>query len=111
MEVVQVQLPSELLQRIRQEISSDEALSQVVEEAVQMWLDNRHTQKIQGEKGLHVLRKAGMVMDASRQRALAEAIMPPLDSETAPDRDQVETALSRLKVPLSEDIMAMRGER
>ncbi len=111
MEAVQVQLPSELLQRIRQEIPSDEALSQVVEEAVQMWLDNRHAQKIQGEKGLHVLRKAGMVMDSSRQRALAEAIMPPLDSERTPDREQVETALSRLKVPLSEEIMAMRGER
>jgi hypothetical protein len=50
-------------------------------------------------------------MDGARQRALADAIMPPLRAEDMPSREQVEAALSRLKVPLSEEVMAMRGER
>jgi hypothetical protein len=36
-----VPLPSDLLQRLRQEIPSDEALSQVVAEAVHMGLEKR----------------------------------------------------------------------
>jgi len=50
-------------------------------------------------------------MDGARQRALADAIMPSLRAEAIPSREQVETALSRLKVPLSEEIVTMRGER
>jgi hypothetical protein len=50
-------------------------------------------------------------MDSARQRALAEAMMPPRGAEGPPDREQVEIALPRLKVPLSEEIMTMRGER
>jgi Arc/MetJ-type ribon-helix-helix transcriptional regulator len=111
MEAVQVQLPSELVERLRQEVSSDEALSQIVAEAVQMWLEQRHTEKVRKEQGLRMLRQAGLAMDGARQRALADAILPPLRAEDVPNREQVEAALARLKVPLSEEIMAMRGER
>ena len=111
METVQVDLPSDLVARLRQEVSSDEALSQIVAEAVQMWLQQRHTEKVEKEQGLHMLRQAGLAMDGARQRALADAIMPPLRAEDVPSREQVEAALARLKVPLSEDILAMRGER
>ena len=112
MEDVQVHLPSDLLQRLRREIPSDEALSQVLAEAVQMWLEKRREhENLNEEKGLHMLRQAGIAMDSSRQRALAEAIMPSLGAEGPPDREQVEAALSRLKVSLSEEIVTMRGER
>lgn len=112
MEDVHVHLPSDLLQRLRREIPSDEVLSQVVAEAVHMWLEKRREHKNQKEeKGLHMLRQAGIAMDSARQRALAEAIMPPRGVEGPPDREQVEIALSRLKVPLSEEIVTMRGER
>jgi hypothetical protein len=111
MEAVQVQLPSELVQRLRQEIPSDEALRQVVVEAVQLWLEKRRAEKIQKARGLDILRQAGLVMEGGRQRGLADAMMPSLRTEQVPSREQVEAALARLKVPLSEDIMAMRGER
>ena len=111
MGVVQVHLPSELVERLRQEMASDDALSQVVTEAVQLWLAQRHTEKVQKAQGLHMLRQAGLAMESARQRALADALMPPMRAEDAPSREQVEAALARLQVPLSEDILAMRGER
>ena len=111
MEVLQVELPRELVQRLRQEMAADDVLSQVIAEAVQLWLERRHAEKVQTERGLHVLRQAGLVMDGARQRALADAMMPTRRSEGKPSREQVEEALSRLKVPLSEEILAMRGER
>ena len=111
MDTLQVQLPPELVQRLRKELPSDAELSQVVVEAVQMWLEKRRTEKTQKAQGLHILRQAGLAMDGARQRALVDAIMPTLRAEEAPSREQVEAALARLKVPLSEEIMAMRGER
>lgn len=110
MEAVQVPLPPELVQRLRQEGASDESLSQVVVEAVQLWLETRRTAKTQQEQSLALLRRAGLAMDSTQQRALADALLSPLRAEDMPSRTQVEAALSQLKVPLSEEIMAMRGE-
>src|SRR5215831_6009579 len=111
MEAVQIQLPSELVHRLRQEVASDEELHQVIVEAVQMWLDKRHAERAQKERGLRLLREAGLVMDEPRQQALADAMMPTLRAAEALSHEQVEAALSRLKVPLSEELIAMRGER
>jgi predicted transcriptional regulator len=111
MEVLQVELPPELVQRLRQAMATDEILSQVIAEAVQMWLQRRHAEQRQTEQGLQVLRHAGLVMDGARQRALAAAMRPTRCAEDAPTRAQVEAALSRLHVPLSEEILAMRGAR
>ena len=111
MEAVQVQLPPELMQRLRREIASEEMLSQIVAEAVHMWLEQRRTAKAQKNQGLDMLRHAGLAMDGARQRALADALMPPLCAEDTPSREQVEAALSQLKVPLSEEVIAMRGKR
>jgi len=111
METVQIQLPLALVQRIRLEISSDEALSQVVAEALQMWLERQRRGKIKKEKVLQTLRQAGVVMASERQRALVEAMMPALPPDEVPTRAQVEAALATLKVPLSAEIIAMRGER
>ena len=111
MEAVQVQLPPELMQRLRQEIASEAMLSQVVAEAVHMWLEKRRTEKAQKDQSLAMLRAAGLAMDGARQRELADALIPPLRTEDMPSREQVEAILSRLKVPLSEEVIAMRGER
>jgi Arc/MetJ-type ribon-helix-helix transcriptional regulator len=111
METVQIQLPPPLVQRIRQEISSDEALSQVVAEAIQMWLERRREEKVEKEKVLQTLRQAGVVIASERQRALAEAMMATLPIEKAPTRAQVEASLAKLRVPLSAEIIAMRGKR
>lgn len=110
METVQIQLPPPLVQRIRQEISSDEALSQVVAEAIQMWLERRREEKVEKGKVLQTLRQAGVVIASERQRALAEAMMATLPIEEAPTRAQVEASLAKLRVPLSAEIIAMRGK-
>lgn len=111
METVQIQLPLALVQQYSKKCLHNEALSQVVAEAIQMWLERRSEGK--GERGdaLQALRQAGLVMDSERQRALAEAMMAPLPLKEAPTRAQVEDSLAKLKVPLSEEIIAMRGER
>jgi len=41
METIQIQLPPALLQQLRQEVSSNEKLSQLIAEAIQMWLEKR----------------------------------------------------------------------
>lgn len=111
METVQVPLPPELVQRLQRELSAGLALSDVVAEALQLWLEKRQVEKRQQARGLEALRRAGLAMEGTRQRALAEAMLPALRPEDRPDRDQVEAALSRLTVPLSDDLIAMRGER
>lgn len=111
METVQIQLPLALVQQIQQEIPSTEALSQVIVEAVQMWLERRREGKSEREDALQILRQVGVVMGSERQLALAEAMMAPLSLEEAPTRAQVEDSLAKLKVPLSKEIIAMRGER
>ena len=100
-----------LVQQIQQEIPSTEALSQVIAEAIQMWLERRREGKRERRDALQTLRQAGVVMDPERQRALAEAMMAPLPLEEAPTRAQVEDSLAKLRVPLSKEIIAMRGER
>lgn len=111
METIEIQLPPTLMQRIRQEVSSDEALSQVVSEAIQRWLERGREEKTEKEKGLQTLRQAGVVMDSARQRAWTEATMATLPMEKPPTRAQVEASLARLSVPLSAEIIAMRGKR
>jgi len=110
MESVQVELPSDLLQQVRQEIPSDAALSQVVAEAIHMWLEKRLSEKSRRERVLHTLRESGLVMTLEKQQALADAMMGPLHLAEMPNREDLERVLARLKVPLSEEIIVMRGE-
>ena len=110
MGTVQIQLPPTLVRRIQQEVSSDEVLSQVVTEAIQMWLERRWEEKGR-KKALQALRRTGVIMASERQRNLAEIMMVALPMEEVPTRAQVEDSLATLKVPLSEEIIAMRGER
>ena len=111
MELVQIQLPATLVQQIQQEVSSDEALSQVIAEAIQMWLEKRWEEKAGKEKVSQILGQAGVIMASEKQRASAEAMMAALALKETPTRAQVEASLARFKVPLSQEIIAMRGER
>ncbi len=111
METVQIQLAPTLLQRLQQEISPNKPIGQIIAEAVQMWLEKRQEEKSNDERVLQVLRHAGLIMTPERQRALAESIMSKLALKETPTLAQAEAALSKLKVPLSEEIIAMRGER
>jgi hypothetical protein len=111
METVQIQLPLPLVQKLQRETSSIEAIGQVIAEAIQMWLEKRLEEKANGERVSQILRQAGLIMAPERQRALAESIMSKLTLQETPTLAQVEAALSKLKVPLSDEIIAMRGER
>ncbi len=110
MESVQVELPSDLLQQVRRQIPSDAALSQVVAEAMYMWLEKRLSERTRKERVWHTLRESGLVMTLEKQQALADAMMSPLHLGETPNREALETVLARLKVPLSEEIIVMRGE-
>jgi|SRR4029453_815986 hypothetical protein len=110
MESVQLELPPDLLQQVRQEIPSEAALSQVVTEAIHMWLEKRLSERSKQERALQKLRDSGLVMTLEKQRTLADAIIRPLNLGEMPGREDLEAALARLKVPLSEEIIIMRGE-
>lgn len=111
METVQVQLPLLLAQQIRQIAFSNEALNGVFAEAIQQWLANRREKQVDRGKIIKTLRDAGAVMSSERQRTFAQAMIAALSSRPTPTRAQVEAGLAGLKVPLSEEIIAMRGER
>jgi hypothetical protein len=110
MESVQLELPSDLLQQVRQEIPSEAALSQVVTEAIHMWLEKRLSERSKQERALQKLRDSGLVMTLEKQRALADAMISPLHLGGNLGREELEAVLARLKVPLSEEIIIMRGE-
>ncbi len=59
---------------------------------------------------LQALRASGLVMTLEKQRALADAMMSPLHLGGIPGRQDLEAVLARLKIPLSEEIIIMRGE-
>jgi hypothetical protein len=110
MQSVQVELPSDLLRQVRQEIPSDAALNQVVAEAIQMWLEKRLAEKSKNKRVLDSLRKSRLVMTLAKQQALADAMMRPLHLGEMPNREELESVLGRLKISLSEEIIVMRGQ-
>ncbi|OIO91603.1 MAG: hypothetical protein AUK03_10855 [Anaerolineae bacterium CG2_30_64_16] len=110
METMRVQLPPVLMQRLRQETSSDEVLNSAVIEAIQMWLSSPRRVTSERKTVQQALSEAGMTMLPERQQALAQAIMSRLHVETPPTRAQVQAALRNLLIPLSDEIIAMRGE-
>ncbi|MCZ6676450.1 MAG: hypothetical protein O7E52_04290 [Candidatus Poribacteria bacterium] len=84
----------------------------VVAEAIQMWLEKQREKKTQKGKVLQMLRQTGMVIDSEKQRASAEAMIAALPSkDEMPSQTQVEASLAKLRLPLSEEIIAMRKER
>ena len=68
------------------------------------------TNQVDEKELLQILRQAGLVMESERQRASADALMATLSLKDLPTRDQVRAALSKLRVPLSEEIIAMWKE-
>jgi hypothetical protein len=111
METVQIQLPSIVAQRIRQEIHSDKAMNDVVVEAIDLWLRQRQIRKSASEHTLASLRRAGLVMTSEKQRALTESMKSRISSRQSPSREEVEHSLADLESPLSAEIDSMLVER
>lgn len=74
-------------------------------------MEKLQEEKAEKEKVLQTLRQAGVIMASERQRAFAEAIISTLPLEKSPTRAQVEASLTKLRVPLSIEILNMRGDR
>ena len=74
-------------------------------------MEKLHEEKIEKEKVLQTLRQASVIMTSERQRTFAEAIISTLPLEKSPTRSQVEASLSQLKIPLSTEILNIRGDR
>lgn len=108
---IQIDLPTGLVERISEKLASRESLNKVVTEAIEMWLEKQEEQAAPREKALQVLRDAGLVMSPEAQRSMAAALMVGLPPPEQVDRSEVEAALANLKVPLSDEILLMRGER
>jgi hypothetical protein len=111
METLQVQLPPTLAQRIRQAMPTAEALNQFFAEAVKLRLEKLPEEKTEKEKTMPLLRKAGLVMSAEKQRSMAASMRAKLSVSSPPSLAAVEASLAHFKIPLSEEIIAMRGER
>ena len=110
METVHIQLPAILMEQIKQKLFSEEAINQAFSEAIQMWLEKQSEIETK-EKALQMLRQAGLVMTSGRQRTFAEAIITTLHPKDVPTHAKVKASLAKLKTPLSEEIINMRGER
>lgn len=112
MKTIEVQLPAHLIRQVQQHIAPDEPIEQVLAQVVQLWLDQQDqpAAPTEAEQALQFLRQSGLVMSAERQHALAEAVKSTLDVTESPDRVELETVLAGLNPPLSEEIIAMRGE-
>ena len=112
MEMVQVQLPAELVRQIQETVPSSKTLEQIFAEAIQMWLDRQQQQKArtEAEKALRFLRQAGLVMGEEKQHAFAQSLRTTLEVDERPDREEVEAAMANLNPPLSQEIITLRGE-
>lgn len=110
MSIMQIDLPSSLLQRVQREIVAGENVNEVIVEAIQLWLENRREKKVAKNNLVLALREKGLVMQTGDQRALADSLRHKLRLTSLPDPIKVRQALSKVGVPLSEEIIAMRGE-
>jgi hypothetical protein len=107
----QIDLPSTLVQKIQEKLTAPKSLNQVVAEAIEQWLEREGRAETEKDKALRVLGQAGLVMSPEAQRAMAETLLARLPPHPKPTLAEVEAALAKVRVPLSEEILAMRGER
>ena len=110
MRTITVELPQSLVEQLQGRAVSEETLKQVMIEAALAWATRKPRDLPAKERALQVLRETGLIMTPERQRVFAEAVRATLPSAGA-TRHEVKQALSKLKTPLSEEIIAERDER
>ena len=111
-ETIHIQLPPALLQQVRQKAESGETTTgQIFTEALQIWLERDKKRRNKENNALNMLRKSGIVMTRDQHHQMADKIISSLNISEIPDLKQARTALSKLRTPLSEEIIAMRGAR
>jgi len=110
LEAIQIQIPSDLLQHVKNKIDSyEEKISNIVIEQLKIMV-NKKEKKIKEQDMLQYFRDIDLVMSSDRQQSMAENIISSLKVSKIPTHSSVRSSLSKLKVPLSEEVLAMRGE-
>jgi hypothetical protein len=109
-EIVQLQLPVMLLQQVQETNILNKSLEQILIESIQLWLDNQRVNKAKVEmsSATQFLREIGLVMSREQQTKFVQSIKP---QGELPLRAEVEAVLADFNPMLSEEIIAMRGER
>jgi len=107
MNTITVRLPEALAESLRREaLPPDE----VIIKALGEWLEKR--QKEQRKRAQQVLLEKGLIMSSGEQQTFANAVRTRLSLDREPPSlEEVEKALANLEPPLSEEIIAGRGER
>jgi len=106
MSTITVDFPEGLLKRLTSEGLTDETLNQIISDAMR-----EQIQRGSGRVGiLERLQDAGVILSPLRQQRLAESVIGKLSKRRGSiSRAEVEAALAKVKAPLSEEIIAMRG--
>jgi hypothetical protein len=107
MSTITIRLPEALAESLsREALPPDEAIIKALEE----WLKTR--QQEQRKRARQVLLEKGLIMSPDEQRALINAVRTQLSLDREPPSlEEVEKSLAGLDPPLSEEIIAGRGER
>jgi len=107
MNTITVRLPEALAESLRREaLPPDE----VIIKALGEWLEKK--QKEQRKRAQQVLLEKGLIMSSEEQQTFANAVRTRLSLDREPPSlEEVEKALANLEPPLSEEIIAGRGER
>jgi hypothetical protein len=107
MSTITIRLPEALAESLsREALPPDEAIIKALEE----WLETR--QQEQRKRARQVLLEKGLIMSPDEQRAFIHAVRTQLSLDREPPSlEEVEKSLAGLDPPLSEEIIAGRGER
>ena len=107
MSMIEVRLPEPLAKRLQEEaVPADEAIVEALEE----WLEKR--QEEQRKRARQVLLDRRLIISSEEQRAFVNAVRTRLSLDREPPSlEEVEKALADLEPPLSEEIIAGRGEK
>ena len=109
-EAIQIQIPSDLFNKIKNQISYyEEVLSKIVTEKLNS-LINKKEMDTKEQHMLSLFRDNNLVISSNRQKDMAKNIISSLNISDIPDRSAVRSSFSKLEVSLSEEVLRMRGQ-
>jgi len=108
-EAFQIQIPSDLFQKIKNQISYyEELLSKIVIEQLSFLINIKEPKKKEQDM-LTLFKDNNLVISSVRQKNMAKNIISSLNVSEIPERSKVRSLFSKFKVPLSEEVLRMRG--
>ncbi len=112
MHAITIHLPNAIAEELRAQGLSGKKLETFVTATLRQEVLERRKRNKSKQKALRILREAGVVLSSSEQQKFAEAALARLPKQPKPvSRGRVEEALSHFDIPLSQEIINLRGER